>query len=122
MFVPLSGTPVPADGTIRPSVDRAHEAQAQVVPAVVRGVPVAIRRPTVPGVVVPAAAPVDAVRTRRGTDCTSAPLTVYLPYPIVCCFARLGMPQTRNNAICAATEASSGSKASAFRILRTLCA
>ena len=37
----------------------AHEAKAHIVPAVVGRVPVTIRRPAVPGVVVPAAATVD---------------------------------------------------------------
>ena len=43
-------------------VELQGEAEAEVVVAVVRGVVVPIRHPTVPGVVVPATAPVHAVR------------------------------------------------------------
>lgn len=54
----------------------AHEAEAHVVVAVVRVVPVAVRRAAVPGVVVPAAAPVDAVGPGPGAHglCSTDPI------------------------------------------------
>ena len=60
------------DGTLI-VLDGARKTQTQIVVAIAGRVPVAIRRTTVPGVVVPTAATVDAVRTRTRTSVSTPP-------------------------------------------------
>jgi hypothetical protein len=79
LFVPgFAGRRNPRMGPHCPETCRAHEAEAQVVVAVRRRVPVAIRCTAVTAVGVPATAPVNAVLARLGTRLNSVVHLIFI--------------------------------------------
>ena len=80
-------------------MNRAHEAEAQIVVPVRRPVPIAVRRAAVVRVVVPAAAPVDAIGPTGSASTPPAQNESFLLLPVSMCRCMGARPEKQRQHI-----------------------